>query len=139
VERTSPGYLGYAGGFGIDDLIDRRMADGTVYADRHLVVTRTRNPSGLRFAGEIDVTNSAAVRDSVRIACNGNGNAHLDVSNLSFCDVSGIRALVDAANDLGDGRRLLLHGLPEQLQTVIRVTGWSDLPTLVLCACGAAS
>ena len=71
--------------------------------------------------------------------CNGNGNAHLDVSNLSFCDVSGIRALVDAANDLGDGRRLLLHGLPEQLQTVIRVTGWSDLPTLVLCACGAAS
>ncbi len=30
----------------------------------------------------------------------------------------------------------MLHGLPRQLQTVMRVTGWADQPALVLCDCG---
>ena len=107
-----------------------------MYADKHLVVTRTDQPSGLRFAGEIDVTNSDAVMRSVRLELSEAGNLHLDLSRLSFCDISGIRALVDAAVDLGEGRRMLLHGLPAQLQTVMRVTGWSDLPTLTMCTCG---
>jgi anti-anti-sigma factor len=106
-----------------------------VYADKHLVVTRTDNPAGLRFAGEIDLSNSDAVGESVRLALSDDGDPHLDLSRLSFCDISGIRALVDAALGLGDGRRLLLHGLPPQLQTVMRATGWSDLPTLRLCSC----
>jgi hypothetical protein len=29
---------------------------------------------------------------------------------------------------------LMLHGLPELLQTVMRVTGWADLPKLVICS-----
>jgi anti-anti-sigma factor len=111
------------------------VADGPVYADSHLVVTRTRQPAGLRFAGEIDISNSDAVAQSVRIALADASRPHLDVSGLSFIDVSGIRALVDAAQDLGDGRQLLLHGLAPQLETVMRVTGWTDVPALVLCDC----
>jgi anti-anti-sigma factor len=118
-------------------MFERRAGYRPVYADKHLVVTRTDDPAGLRFAGEIDVSNSAAVGESVRGACCGEENAHLDLANLSFCDISGIRALVDAAQELDAGRTLLLHGLPEQLQTVMRVTGWSDLPSLSLCRCGA--
>ena len=60
-----------------------------------------------------------------------------DLSGLSFCDISGIRALVDIALELDHGRSLLLHGLPEQLEKVMRVTGWSELPSLALCMCGA--
>ncbi len=106
-----------------------------MYADRQLVVIRTELPAGLRFAGEIDVTNSAAVGESLRVGFGNAGDAHVDVSRLSFCDISGIRAMVDAALDLRD-RRLLLHGLPDQLQAVMNVTGWSSLPNLALCACG---
>jgi anti-anti-sigma factor len=120
----------------IDDLFAARAGDAPVYADKHLVVTRTDNPEGFRFAGEIDITNSDAVIRSVRMAIADEGDQHIDVSGLSFCDISGIRALVDAATSLGDGRRMLLHGLPEQLATVMRVTGWSGLPTLTLCRCG---
>jgi len=137
MERRSKG-LWSAGGFFIDDLFARRGADGPVYADGQLVVTRTDNPTGLRFAGEIDISNSSAVGESVRVACAGSGNPHIDLTNLSFCDVSGIRALLEAAVELAEGRRLLLHGLPEQLQTVMRVTGWSDVHSLVLCECGAS-
>ena len=138
MERTNPGFLWSVAGFFIDDVFDRRKDHAAVYADRHLVVTRTNNPDGLRFAGEIDVTNSPAVGETVRVACGVNGNSHIDLTNLSFCDISGIRALVEAALEMRDGRRLLLHGLPEQLQTVMRVTGWSNLPSLSLCTCRGA-
>ena len=112
------------------------VGEEPVYADKHLVVSRTDEPPGLRFAGEIDTTNSNAVAESLRSTFADAGDPHLDLTSLSFCDLSGIRALVEAAAELGDGRRLLLHGLPAQLQTVMRVTGWSSLPSLVLCDCG---
>lgn len=107
-----------------------------MYADKQLVVTRTPTPEGLRFAGEIDISNSNAVAESLKIAFPRFGDPHLDVSRLSFCDISGIRAIIHAAVELGDGRKVLLHGLPEQLETVMRVTGWSSLPSLALCTCG---
>jgi anti-anti-sigma factor len=130
--------VGYwpGGGFLIEDLFAATNGDGPVYADKHLVVTRTENPDGFRFAGEIDITNSDAVMQSLRMAMADAGDPHLDLSRLSFCDISGIRALVDTSTSLGVGRRILLHGLPEQLETVMRVTGWSGLPSLTLCTCG---
>ena len=130
-----PGYYWTAEGFNIEDLVGADVPGGPVYADRHLVVTRTSRPPGLRFAGEIDVTNSGAVADSLGLAFPEFGNPHLDLSRLSFCDISGIRAVVEAADSLGPGRHLRLHGLPPQLETVIRVTGWSALPSLELCRC----
>lgn len=137
MERERQGFYWASEGFLIEDLFDPRRGRGPVYADRHLIVTRTDDPDGLRFAGEIDVSNSGAVAHSVRAVFRDRGNPHLDLSNLSFCDISGIRALLAAADELGDGRRLLLHGLPEQLQTVMRVTGWSDQSSVGPCGCGA--
>ena len=108
-----------------------------MYADKHLVVTRTVEPSGLYFAGEIDVSNSHAVAESLGNAAMDDADVHLDLTGLSFCDISGIRSLVDAAETRQSGR-LLLHGLPDLLQKVLKVTGWSDLPNLQICngGCG---
>ena len=61
---------------------------------------------------------------------------HVDVTNLLFCDISGIRALVTAAEGLTSGHRLLLHGMPPKLETVIRIVGWNRVPALVVCECG---
>jgi anti-anti-sigma factor len=139
VERERNGFYWAGEGFLIEDLFHPRGGKGPIYADGHLVVTRTHNPSGLRFAGEIDISNSDAVAHSMRLVFGDLPNPHLDLSNLSFCDISGIRALLAAASELGDGRKLLLHGLPEQLQTVMRVTGWSDLTCVELCKCGGSA
>jgi anti-anti-sigma factor len=134
--EDSQHFIGTAGGFQIEDVCQSGQPGGPVYADRQLVVTRTTTPRGLRFAGEIDVTNSDAVGQSIGIGFGDAGDAHLDVGPLSFCDVSGIRALVEAALELGAGRRILLHGLPDQLERVMGVTGWSELGSLHLCHCG---
>lgn len=119
-------------GDGIDELVDALIGGDTVFADKQLVVTRTLNPIGLCFSGEIDVNNRGAVSSCLSAIAAREDDVHLDVTSLIFCDISGIRAFVEAAEVRPQGR-LVLHGLPELLQTVMRVTGWADLPNLVVC------
>jgi anti-anti-sigma factor len=127
------------GGSGIDASLEPAIDGGRayVYRDKRLVVTRTLKPYGLRFSGEIDLTNSHAVAECLFLTGTTGADLHLDVSALIFCDISGIRSFVEAAESR-EGGRLMLHGLPELLQTVMRVTGWADLPKLVICGCGRA-
>jgi anti-anti-sigma factor len=120
---------------GPDELLVKGL--NRVYSDRQLVVLRTDSPAGLRFTGEIDASNAHAVAHSLDTALTSNGDVHLDLSQLLFCDISGIRAIVSAAETVTDGRRLLLHGLPSQLESVMKLVGWGDLPGLVMCSCGA--
>jgi anti-anti-sigma factor len=110
---------------------------GDVYADKQLVVSLTTSPRGLSFAGEIDASNSHAVSAAITTAQVPDQDIHVDVEGLVFCDISGIRAFVTAAENLPEGRRLLLHGMPAMLETVIKVVGWNRLPTLVVCECGS--
>jgi anti-anti-sigma regulatory factor len=108
-----------------------------VYADKLLIVLRTSVPPGIRFAGEIDASNSHSVGTSIAAAMGPDQDVHVDVSSLLFCDISGIRELVSTAEAMKPGRRLLLHGMPGRLETVIKVVGWNRLPALVVCECGA--
>ena len=106
-----------------------------VYSDAHLVVMRTARPGGIMVAGEIDISNTAAVAASLRDEFDGGTDPHLDLSRVSFVDVSGIRALVGLALQMAPNQRLLVHGLAAELETVLKVTGWADLPGLELCSC----
>jgi anti-anti-sigma factor len=128
----------WEGGISIDDLVDAFMGGGTVYADKQLVVTRTLTPIGLRFSGEIDINNCGAIATCLRAIAADEVDVHLDISGLLFCDISGIRAFVEAAQRREKGL-LMLHGLPQLLQTVMRVTGWADLPNLQVCDCKGGS
>lgn len=108
----------------------------TLYSGRQLIVSRTEAPWGLRFAGEIDASNVDAVFEALRRDGAG-GELHLDLSRLLFCDVSGIRALVTHAAHRDGARRLLLHGLPAEIERVLDVVGWSEMPGLAFCGCAA--
>jgi anti-anti-sigma regulatory factor len=112
-------------------------ARGHVYADKQLVVAQTDSPAGISFSGEIDASNSHAVGSSIATEMTPGKDLHVDVSEVIFCDISGIRAFVAVAEGLPEGRRLLLHGMPAALETVMRVVGWNRLPALVVCECGS--
>ena len=60
------------------------------------------------------------------------GDLRVDLRDLEFCDISGMRALVSAAKDLHQGRRLVLTGLPAQLRNVMTLVDWNDLPGMVI-------
>ena len=123
-----------SGGLGQIEVMPGR--GGHIYADKQLIVLRTTSPDGLSFAGEIDASNSHAIGTSIAAAQVPDRDIHVEVGSLQFCDISGIRAFVSAAEALPKGRRLLLHGMPAQLETVIKVVGWNRMPTLVVCKCG---
>jgi anti-anti-sigma regulatory factor len=122
------------------------MERDVVYVDKQLVVSRTSTPPGLSLTGAIDYYNADAVAAALMSelgaagdvsvvladAITGNGDLHLDLTQLEFTDVTGIRALVRIAENAGDGRRLVLRGLPPRIKTVIAVVGWGDLPSLVI-------
>lgn len=106
--------------------------DDPLYADKQLVIRRTSTPDGLRITGVIDLFNVDSFARTLNSSLAGEGDLHLDLTRLEFCDVSGIRVLVSAAERVEGRRRLFLHGLPPQLQTVMEVVGWADLPGLVI-------
>src|SRR5579864_7158485 len=98
-------------------------------------VVTTVSPVGLKLTGEIDATNAHLVELALLQQAPRTGSVHLDVTGLSFCDVAGIRALLSCARRLEGDRRLVLHGMPAQLEKVMNVMGWSELPGLEFCAC----
>jgi len=98
-------------------------------------VVTTVSPVGLKLTGEIDATNAHLVERALREHARAGGPLHLDLSELSFCDVAGIRALVSYAQPLEGDRKLILHGMPAQIEKVMNVMGWSELPGLEFCGC----
>jgi anti-anti-sigma factor len=124
-------HLGYEELLAIEDLA--AASKEIIYQDKQLVVSRTRKPAGLKFSGEIDSSNAHAVTQSLIGGGTAESDVHLDVTQLRFIDVSGIRAIVSAAESLGEGRRILLHGLPAQLARVVSIVGWAEAPTLAIC------
>jgi anti-anti-sigma factor len=104
--------------------------------DGQLRIWRNPQTGWLQIRGEIDAWNVEAVREALRVAHRGEGDLHLDVSQLLFCDVTGIRAIAATAINLEGGRRLVLHGLDPQLQRVFQVVGWGSIRNLVIDANG---
>jgi anti-anti-sigma factor len=113
----------------------RRSAEvpGAVYRDKQLVVILSEPPTRLRFEGTIDAFNAGEVEKVLAEALNDHStrDVHLDLTRLEFSDVSGIRAVVEAAAK-ADGHRLVLHGLPPLMSKVMEVVGWVDMPTLFI-------
>jgi len=107
-----------------------------LYEDKQLVIRHTVPPNGLSFSGVVDLFNADAVARSLSTQMDGASDLHIDLSKVQFSDVSGIRALVSAAETSAGSGRLILHGLPPLLQRAMTAVGWSELPGLELCDCG---
>ena len=100
-------------GISIDDRVDA-LRDGTVYADKQLVVMRVPDPIGLRFSGEIDINNCGAVaRCLSEIPAQGVG-VHLDVSGLIFCDACHCRSLTNWPANASNRMQTLKCPCPEK-------------------------
>jgi anti-anti-sigma factor len=109
-------------------------ASELAYRDKQLVVWRIPRPTGLRLVGAIDAFNVHQVEEILASALNGGTDydVHIDMSLIEFVDVSGIRAIVAAAENADGHHRMIIHGLPPLMRRVMEVVGWSDLPTLTI-------
>jgi anti-anti-sigma regulatory factor len=114
----------------------RRLWDRPLYADTILQIVPTVDPPGLAMVGDIDRSNVAAVTNALARMRGHAGDIHLDLSGLLFCDLGGLQAIVRAAQALNAGRRLVLHGIPRQLERALEIVDWAPLPNLTIAGAG---
>ncbi|MFI0479148.1 STAS domain-containing protein [Actinomadura sp. 9N215] len=95
------------------------------------IVAATAAPR-LAMSGEIDVSNAGDVTRALdtaqrRVA----GDVHVDLTEVDFVDVAGLRAFTLAARDLREGDRLLvLHSVSPHIDKLFATIGWSTTPGL---------
>jgi anti-anti-sigma regulatory factor len=107
-------------------------ADETaLYEDAILRISQT-GPQALRIMGSIDVSNSEAISRTLKTLPLGGGEYHLDFGGLLFCDLAGLRMIMEAGQSLADPGKLYLDNLPPHVAHVAELAGWSGQPTVVL-------
>ena len=105
-------------------------APGRVSYDDGVLRISRRAGARLVLAGEIDEETYPALVSSLGEVAAGAAEVHIDLSAVRYCDLAGLRAMIRLA---GPGRRrVVLHGIPEQLDEVLRVLGWDGTPGLIV-------
>lgn len=122
--RESPTFLPAGNGSHADPQTGDVSAAG-------LVLEHTADPCGLRLGGNIDVSNSMVLAAALSAAAASMTEVTVDFRGVLFCDLSGLRALVQAAAQIDGGRRIRVVGLPEHLLRATRLAEWAALPGLV--------
>ncbi len=115
-------------------------SDCVVYDDGVLRITNTADPPGLAIAGEIDESTYDGLIATLGKLTYGAAEVHVSLGGVSYCDLAGLRAIVcvtgagggAGCNGNGDARRVVLHEVPPQLATVLRIVGWDSTPGLAL-------
>jgi anti-anti-sigma factor len=85
-------------------------------------------PSGpgscrVTVAGDLDVVSAADVRDTLRAAVSAHDRVDVDCGGLTFCDCSGLSALLAVAREAkASGSELRLHAVPHSLARLLRLT-----------------
>jgi ABC-type transporter Mla MlaB component len=105
-----------------------------VYDDGVLRITATCTPPGLAIAGEIDESTYRALVSKLAEFASGAAEFHVSLAGVQYCDLAGLRAIVRLASVSHDGqsRRVVLHDVPRQLRTALRLAGWDVTPGLVV-------
>ncbi len=86
----------------------------------------------LRVVGSVDHHTVDQFAEALRDACARPGDLRVDMGDLEFIDLAGLRILARTAESLDAGRRLLITGLAPMLCRVIRIAGLARSPALVL-------
>jgi anti-anti-sigma factor len=82
-----------------------------------------------RLAGEIDLSNARELR---RLRRPKEGNLVLEMGELSFMDSTGLRGLIELANQMQPDQRLVLRDPSPAVDRLFEITGVDRIPNLVI-------
>lgn len=83
----------------------------------------------LVLGGDIDEETYPALIEALNHVPRDNASLHIDLSDVTFCDLAGLRAIVWLADTT---MPVMLHGVPRPLRTVMEILGWDQRPGLVI-------
>ncbi|GAA3298324.1 MULTISPECIES: MEDS domain-containing protein [Dactylosporangium] len=99
-----------------------------LHDDRQLRIVPTYSPRGLRIAGVVDDGTALPLAAALAEAegwSSGEPLLVLDLAELSFIDVAGIRTLVRFAESVAPERRVRIKDMPASMRKVLHLTRWS--------------
>ena len=94
-------------------------------------------PPTLHLAGDIDECTFTDLMDILaRAAAGGASRIHVDLADVEYCDVAGLRAIISLASGQGNAPaavdEIVFTHLPGPLQRVLRILGWDAAPGVIL-------
>jgi anti-anti-sigma factor len=97
----------------------------------------SRPPATLHLAGDIDEsTFPELTRILADTAAAGASRIHVDLTDVEYCDVAGLRAIISLASGRGEDRapvdEIVLTHVPGPLQRVLLILGWDAAPGVIL-------
>ncbi|MBL6278065.1 STAS domain-containing protein [Micromonospora fiedleri] len=100
------------------------MALTVTYADRD-----GGGPARLRLAGELDMSSAPELNEAIdRLAAAGQRRLLIDLTELTFCDSTGIAVFVRGDNRAAEqGGWLRITGATGRVERVLKVTGLADV------------
>lgn len=115
--------------FAADTMLELTGAHGAMVGTAEIPISEqltigllTGTP-GLRLSGEADLSTRDILVTALDAAVEGEGDLHLELSELSFIDSGGARIMLRTAGKLGPGRRMVLHRPPPSLTVAIGLFG----------------
>jgi anti-anti-sigma regulatory factor len=107
------------------------------YYDGILRVIWACRPPVVLIAGEIDESRYSGLVSALERPANFEGDIHVNLAELAFCDLAGLRAILRLARtgraDEGRGGScLVLHDVPPHLRMVLEILGWDSTPGLII-------
>jgi len=95
----------------------------------HVSIDFTPTHMCIRLTGEMDVSTSDRVRTAV--SCFQSHDSHravIDLSNLTFCDASGLSALLAVHTELTSTNHLItVEGVRPNIARILRITGIDEV------------
>jgi ABC-type transporter Mla MlaB component len=106
------------------------------YYDGVLRIICAGSPEVVLIAGEIDQAHYLGLVSTLEDLVDPEGDVHVNLAGLAYCDVAGLRAILRLAGTGQDrgphGRSLFLDDVPSQLATVLGILGWDCTPGLIV-------
>ncbi|WP_198679199.1 MEDS domain-containing protein [Thermomonospora amylolytica] len=86
----------------------------------------------LRVTGTVDYRTVDALAAAMESALDWPGDVWVDMSELEFIDLAGVRVLAHVAERLPEGRRVHVANLAPLLCQVVGLVGWDEEPSLIV-------
>ncbi|WP_165975769.1 MEDS domain-containing protein [Actinomadura rubrisoli] len=116
----------------VEDCHGVRVRADDLFDDGVLRITPLFAPPGLRLSGAIDESTLPALVAALRDVDDRAPHLCLDLSRLDFCDLDGLRTLIEAnrTSTVLD-RQVILRSMPGCMELMLRVSGWETAPGIV--------
>ncbi len=107
------------------------------YYDGVLRIICAGSPEVVLIGGEIDESSYLGLVSTLNDLVDRQGDVHVNLAELAYCDVAGLRAILqlagtDRGGEAHSAKSLSLDEVPHHLTMLLQILGWDSVPGLIM-------